>query len=86
MSFTLEPIGHVQGGRAEPLYDHWGTSRSAIAFDEVRFGPDALAGLAAFSHAEVLFLFDPVAAGAVETGARHPRGRGDWRLARSIGS
>ena len=60
MTFTLTPIGHVRGGRAEAVDDDWGASRATIVLDPARFAPDALAGLADFSHAEVIFLFDKV--------------------------
>ncbi|WP_066528113.1 SAM-dependent methyltransferase [Erythrobacter sp. CCH5-A1] len=79
-SFTLHPIGHVRGGRAEVVDDDWGSVEAVIALDPVRFGPEALAGLDAFSHAEVIFLFDRVPDDKIETGARHPRGRTDWPL------
>ena len=80
MSFTLTPIGHVRGGRADAIDDDWGASRATIALDPDQFTPDALAGLADFSHAEVIFLFDKVPDDKIETGARHPRGRADWPL------
>lgn len=80
MTYTLTPIGHVHGGRAEAIDDNWGASRAAIELDGARFAPDALAGLADFSHAEVIFLFDKVVDEKIETGARHPRNRADWPL------
>lgn len=80
MSFTLTPIGHVRGGRADAIDDDWGASRATIALDPDKFTPDAFAGLAAFSHAEVIFLFDKVPDNKIETGARHPRNRADWPL------
>ncbi len=80
MTYTIEAIGHVHGGRAEPIDDDWGTSRSTIELDASRFGAEALAGLDVFSHAEILFLFDRVSPEQIETGARHPRGREDWPL------
>jgi tRNA (Thr-GGU) A37 N-methylase len=80
MSFTLSPIGHVRGGRADAIDDDWGASRATIALDPDKFTPDAFAGLAAFSHAEVIFLFDKVPDEKIETGARHPRNRMDWPL------
>ena len=80
MSFTLTPIGHVRGGRADAIDDDWGASRATIALDPDQFTPDALVGLADFSHAEVIFLFDKVPDDKIETGARHPRGRADWPL------
>lgn len=77
---SLTPIGHVRGGRAEAIDDDWGASRARITLDPAAFTPDALAGLADFSHAEVIFLFDRVPPEKIETGARHPRGRQDWPL------
>jgi tRNA (adenine37-N6)-methyltransferase len=80
MGFTVEAIGHVRGGRIDPVDDDWGRSRSIVALDEAWFGPDALAGLDGFSHAEIIFLFDKVDPAGIEKGARHPRGREDWPL------
>ena len=75
---TITPIGSVEGGRRDPIDDDWGKSRARIRLDPHRFGPEALAGLDAFSHAEIVYLFDRVAEATVETGSRHPRGRTDW--------
>jgi len=80
MSFSLEPIGFVRGGRDQPIDDDWGKSRARIELDAARFGPEALAGLDAFSHLEVIFVFDRVTDAEIEYGARHPRGRADWPL------
>jgi tRNA-Thr(GGU) m(6)t(6)A37 methyltransferase TsaA len=75
---TLEPIGHVRGGRSDPIDDAWGPSRARIELDSARFTPEALSGLADFSHAEIVYLFDRVADDEIEWRARHPRGRTDW--------
>lgn len=80
MTFTVEPIGYVRGGRADPIDDDWGSSRTTIELDATQVGADALAGLDAFSHAEIIFLFDQVPEERIERGARHPRGRDDWPL------
>ena len=80
MTFTLTPIGHVRGGRADAVDDDWGASRANLDLDPDQFNPDALAGLTDFSHAEVIFLFDKVPDEKIETGARHPRNRADWPL------
>lgn len=74
----IEPIGFVRGGRTEAVDDDWGASRARIELDPARFTPDALLGLDAFSHAEVIFVFDRVGDDEIEYGARHPRGRKDW--------
>jgi len=74
----MQAIGFVRGGRSEAVDDDWGASRARIELDPSRFASDALAGLDAFSHAEVLFVFDRVGEREIEYGARHPRGRADW--------
>ncbi len=73
----LDPIGRVEGGRGEPVDDDWGDVEAVIRLDD-RFGADALAGLDAFSHLEVVYAFHLVDEAAVEHGARHPRGNPDW--------
>ena len=75
---NLFAIAQVVGGRAEPEDDNWGASRARIELDPARFAPDALAGLDAFSHVEIVYVFDRVAEADVVSGARHPRGRKDW--------
>ena len=75
---TMEPIAHVEGGRSAPDDDHWGESLAMIQLDGARFAPEALAGLSDFSHVEVVFYFDRMSDADITTGARHPRGRGDW--------
>ena len=80
MDIVLQPIGHVRGGRDRPIDDDWGGVCARLELDPARFGADALSGLADFSHAEVIFVFDQVAADRIETGARRPRGRADWPL------
>ncbi len=77
-SIVLTPIARVQGGRQEPIDDRWDGVRSAIVFDALQFQADALAGLDAFSHIEVVFHFDRVSDDEIRSGARHPRGRDDW--------
>ncbi|HEX8063470.1 MAG TPA: TrmO family methyltransferase [Allosphingosinicella sp.] len=78
MEHKLEPVGRVCGGRTAAEDDDWGASRARIELDAQRFSADALAGLDAFSHAEVVFVFDRVGEDEIEYGARHPRGRTDW--------
>ena len=78
MEVTVTPIGTVVGGRMEAVDDDWGKSRCKLSLDAARFEPDALAGLAAFSHVEVVFVFDKVTPDKIVSGARHPRGNKDW--------
>jgi len=76
--FVLEPIGHVVGGRFEVEDDDWGAVECTIRLDHTRADATMVEGLTAFSHLEVVFLFDRVDEAAVEWGARHPRGNRDW--------
>jgi tRNA-Thr(GGU) m(6)t(6)A37 methyltransferase TsaA len=76
--FRIEAIGVVRGGRTEAIDDHWGDVEAAVVLDHERFAPDALAGLNAYSHIDVVFVFDRVAERDIVAGARHPRGRTDW--------
>jgi hypothetical protein len=43
-----------------------------------RFTPDALLGLDAFCHLEVVFVFDRVTPDRIDYGARHPRNNPVW--------
>jgi tRNA (Thr-GGU) A37 N-methylase len=79
-TIPMVAIGHVQGGRSEPIDDDWGSVEAVIALDPAQFGPDALAALDAFSHLEVLFHFHAAPPSEINTGARRPRGRADWPL------
>jgi len=78
MDFMMNPIGRVSGGRREAIDDDWGANRAVIELDADRFDDTALAGLDAFSHAEIVFVFDQVKDDEIVSGARHPRGRTDW--------
>ncbi len=79
MTFAIEPIAVVRGGRAEAVDDDWDRETAVIELAG-RFGPEAIAGLGDFSHAEISFVFDRVPPEKIETGARHPRNRADWPL------
>jgi tRNA (adenine37-N6)-methyltransferase len=79
MTFAIEPVAFVRGGRAEAVDDDW-DSETAVIELAPGFTADAIAGLADFSHVEVAFVFDRVPPEKIETGARHPRNRQDWPL------
>jgi tRNA (Thr-GGU) A37 N-methylase len=78
MNFTLSAIGHVSGGRGPAEDDQWGDVEAQINLDPLRFDAEALLGLDAFSHAEIIFLFDGLAESDITYGARRPRGNPDW--------
>ena len=79
MTFALDPVAYVRGGRRELVDDDWGASIATIELAEW-LTDAALTGLGDFSHVEVLLVFDRVNENEVERGARHPRGRSDWPL------
>ena len=74
---ALEPIGYVHDARAEATDDNWGSTKSRIVLSDA-VDTDALDGIEAFSHAEILFLFDRVAEDKIQRGARHPRNNPAW--------
>jgi tRNA (Thr-GGU) A37 N-methylase len=78
MRMTMEEIGFVRGGRAEPTKDGWASNQSRLQLRDDRFEPDCLLGVDAHSHVEVIFYFHAHADEPTEYGARRPRGREDW--------
>jgi hypothetical protein len=86
VTIQVEPIGFVLSPRVELRDDDWGGVESRIVLDG-RFEPDALEGIDAFSHAEILFHFDRVDADEIVAGAEwpgdsrrwHPENRGQAR-------
>ena len=79
-AYEVRAIGHVVSPRVGRKDDDWGDVESTIHLDPDRFGPDALAGLDAFSHVEIIFLFDQFDEANVTTGSRHPRGNEAWPM------
>jgi tRNA (adenine37-N6)-methyltransferase len=77
MGLAMEPIGYVHGVRAVAEDDFWGGEQACVELTDA-FGADALRGLDAFSHAEILFVFDRVDPTSVVSGARHPRNNTAW--------
>jgi tRNA (Thr-GGU) A37 N-methylase len=70
---VVTPIGTVVGGRAEVLDDDWGGVEAEIVL--APWLPDGvLDGMEAFSHVEVVFLFDRVDPADTLVARRHPRG------------
>lgn len=73
----VEAIGLVQAARPHAEDDYWGGEEACIQLS-ARFSTEALQGLDAFSHVEVLFLFHQVGASKIVDGARHPRNNPAW--------
>ncbi|MDN3904870.1 SAM-dependent methyltransferase [Arthrobacter sp. YD2] len=80
MELRMEAIGAVSSSRSEVLDDDWDSENAVISLDPALFTEEALWGLAEFSHAEILFVFDQVPESKIERGARRPRGNTDWPL------
>ncbi len=76
--FHMTAVGVVRSTRAEAEDDNWDAETSSIEllhpFDE-----RALAGLNAFSHCVVVYVFDRATWDESRI-ARHPRGNKDWPL------
>ena len=77
MTITLTPIGRVRSTRTEPADDDWDSVTASIELD-ASFDAEALDGIEAFSHAEVIFCFDRIPEWTIERGARHPRHNPAW--------
>jgi tRNA (adenine37-N6)-methyltransferase len=78
LSITMTPIGLVRSSRCAMADDDWDRETVHIEIDPERLSADALKGLDAFSHVEVLFHMNQVEPAKIETGARHPRNNLDW--------
>ncbi len=78
MQFSVSPIGFVRASRAEAIDDDWDAIESRIELDGSSYAPESLAGLDAFSHVEVIYLFDQVDDVKIVSDARHPRGNTSW--------
>jgi tRNA-Thr(GGU) m(6)t(6)A37 methyltransferase TsaA len=75
--FTVREIGVVASARDQAVDDDWGGVTATITLLEP-LDERALAGLEAFSHVEVVFVFDRVDPAAVCEGTRRPRGNPAW--------
>jgi len=77
MDAQVTAVGFVKAIRPHAADDYWGGEEACIGLTDA-FAADALAGLDAFSHVEVLFLFHEVDPAKIVSGARHPRNNPDW--------
>jgi tRNA-Thr(GGU) m(6)t(6)A37 methyltransferase TsaA len=77
MTFTIEPIGIARSPRRELTDDGWGAVDAVIEL--VPGVPaESLDGIEAFSHIEVVFVFDRVPPDVAVRWTRHPRGNAAW--------
>jgi len=77
MKMLVQSIGVVETIRPHAEDDFWGGEEACITLAD-EFTPEALQGLAEFSHVEVLFLFHEVEPSKIVSGARHPRHNHSW--------
>ncbi|HPL15824.1 MAG TPA: TrmO family methyltransferase [Spirochaetota bacterium] len=77
MDFTIHSIGTVINGRHDVSDDFWGGIVSEIRLDP-SFSEDALAGIEAFSHLEIIFVFHEAVNGRPLTGSGRPRENTRW--------
>ena len=75
---AVQPIGWVRSSRDEAIDDNWDVVESIIEIDCAQFPRESLDGIDAFSHVEVIFMFDRVSDDQITVGARHPRGNTRW--------
>lgn len=75
--FVVLPVATVRSPRTQPLDDDWDSIVSEIELVE-GIAEECLAGLDAFSHIEVVYLFDRVREQDITWTARHPRNNPDW--------
>jgi tRNA (Thr-GGU) A37 N-methylase len=78
-TIAMTPIGRVMSARDEAIDDAWDSVATTIVLDPGQLKPDAAAGLEAFSHIVVTYVFDRVGDGgssaAPATLAAEPTGR-----------
>jgi len=74
----MTPIGVVQSTRRALFDDNWDKESASVRLDASLYSEDALVGLTDFSHVEVIFYMDQVAADKIERTARHPRNNPEW--------
>jgi len=77
MQFSVEAIGFVRSSRSEAVDDDWDSVRSYIEL-EPSLSEESLAGLADFSHIEVLYYFHKVDKSKIVVSAEHPRENEAW--------
>jgi tRNA-Thr(GGU) m(6)t(6)A37 methyltransferase TsaA len=77
MTTIVQPIGYVRAIRNEAEDDYWGAVESRIELAD-GYTAEALQGLDAFSHAEIIFVFHQVPDEKIVRDARHPRNNPDW--------
>jgi len=76
MKIEMTPIAYVKNARKEVADDHWEAIISEIVLAE-NIIDEALEGIEAFSHLEVIFYMDKVSDEKAKAQHRHPRNNPD---------
>ena len=74
----MTPIGVVHSTRKNLADDNWLREQTSIELDAGQFTADALAGLAEFSHVEIVFYMNLADPAMTEHAARRPRDNSAW--------
>lgn len=77
LPIVMNPVGVVRTSRVGTEDDNWGDVESSIEL-RADLPAESLDGLEAFSHAEIVFVFDQIDEASVVTGTRHPRNNTAW--------
>ncbi len=75
--FSVKPVARVKSPRNTLADDHWGEVESDIVLAD-ELSEACFDGLEAFSHLEIIYLFDRVDESQLVLGAEHPRENPDW--------
>ncbi|PKL75133.1 MAG: tRNA (N6-threonylcarbamoyladenosine(37)-N6)-methyltransferase TrmO [Candidatus Melainabacteria bacterium HGW-Melainabacteria-1] len=75
--FKMSPVARVRSPRTTLADDGWGQIESEIVLDEA-LAAECFDGLEAFSHLEIIYVFDRVAPDQIVAGAEHPRENPAW--------
>jgi tRNA (Thr-GGU) A37 N-methylase len=75
--YAMKPLAWVRSPRTQPIDDDWDSVVSEIELD-ADIPSDCLLGLDAFSHVEVVYVFNRVEDSDVVWTARHPRNNPAW--------
>lgn len=75
--FSVKPVARVKSPRNTLADDNWGEVESEIVLAD-ELSEACFDGLEAFSHLEIIYLFDRVDESQLVLGAEHPRENPAW--------
>lgn len=76
---SVNPVGYVRTTREGTEDDNWGEVESIVEL-RASLSEECLDGIEAFSHAEIIFVFDQIDDNSVVAGRRHPRNNPKWPM------